>query len=101
MIGNSYINVLDSRLNLPAFNSLYMKVSVLGFLLLSLRLSSQPSPVTLEYHLELFEKNIHVELLYHPAGKDSSSFTYGQPAFGGQKIFSAACKMSRSTPPIA
>ncbi len=46
---------------------------------------SQTNNVTLQYQLQLFDSSIHVELLFNPIDSDSSKFTYGMPAFGGQK----------------
>jgi hypothetical protein len=55
-----------------------------ALLFLGLGTAAQQPGVVLDYQLELAGSAIHVELNYTPIQPDSTSFTYGMPAFGGQ-----------------
>jgi hypothetical protein len=58
--------------------------NVFTLLFWGLRAAAQQQGVPLDYRLEFAGNEIHVELKYTPVQPDSTSFTYGMPAFGGQ-----------------
>ncbi|HRI78772.1 MAG TPA: hypothetical protein PLR06_04480 [Cyclobacteriaceae bacterium] len=61
-----------------------MRILFIAVLFVAFRVVGQPGTSTLNYQLEKAGNTIHVELQFTPVEKDSSKFTYGQPAFGGQ-----------------
>jgi hypothetical protein len=57
---------------------------LVAFLFISVQVFSQQKKVALQYQLEMIDTKIHVELVYEPLQNDSTKFTYGVVAFGGQ-----------------
>lgn len=76
-----------------------MKNFLGALLLISTNVFSQQIEAPLQYQLEFLDNKIHVDLRYQPLEKDSSTFTYGQPAFGGQlDIFKGLQNIMVETP---
>jgi len=68
--------MLNPRHGLKYFLSLLLFCGVRAF--------GQNHPVPLQYRLGIDTNKIHVELKYLPQEPDSTVFSYGEPAFGGQ-----------------
>src|SRR5271156_1047284 len=76
-----------------------MKLYLASLLFISTHVFSQQKQISLLYQLEIVDNKIHVDLLYHPVENDSSKFTYGLPAFGGQMdIFKGLQNLSVERP---
>ena len=71
------------------FKPSYRKISgsfiISTLALLNLQAFSQGSRVAIHYKLEYLVNRIHVDMVYQPLEPDSARFSYGVPAFGGQK----------------
>ena len=61
-----------------------MKICFAVIVLCCIQGYSQHQDITLRYQLEMIGNKIHVDFQYNPTENDSSKFTYGMPAFGGQ-----------------
>lgn len=76
-----------------------MKAIYCFLLLIGSQVFSQNNSIPLQYQLEWHENRIHIDILYFPICPDSTSFSYGNLDYGGQKdILKGVQRMSVEVP---